>query len=109
MTDKQRDQEIKEEERRETRLYVSGFVLAVLLTAAAFAVPVFGLFSGLVALIVIGVLAVLQVAVHFRFFLHIDLTRSNRDDLQLILFTGMICLLMVSGTIWILWSQYSRM
>ncbi|WP_370526767.1 cytochrome o ubiquinol/quinol oxidase subunit IV, partial [Salipiger sp. PrR007] len=50
-----------------------------------------------------------QIAAHFRFFLHIDLWRSHRDDLMLILFTALIILLMVGGTKWILFDQWSRM
>jgi len=47
--------------------------------------------------------------VHFRFFLHISLGRSSRDDLQLILFSTLIVVLMVSGTIVILMNLNERM
>jgi len=58
---------------------------------------------------VIGVAALAQVVVHFRFFLHIGLQRSTRDDLQLILFTTLIITLMAGGTIWILENLHHRM
>ena len=51
----------------------------------------------------------MQVIAHFRFFLHIDLSRSSRDDLQLILFSTMIVILMVGGTIWITINQHQMM
>lgn len=96
-------------EGRERRGYVVGLVLALLLTGSAFALVWLKLLSGGAALAVLGLLAFLQMVVHFRFFLHIDLARSHRDDLKLILFAGLILLVMVSGTIWILFDQHMRM
>ncbi|HWJ74266.1 MAG TPA: cytochrome o ubiquinol oxidase subunit IV [Kaistia sp.] len=98
-----------EEERRERLSYVIGLVLALALTAGAFAVVGLGLLSGGAALAVLGLLAFIQAVVHLRFFLHIDLERSHRDDLMLILFTVLILLIMVSGTVWILYDQHVRM
>ena len=54
-------------------------------------------------------LALLQIVAHFRYFLHIDLQKSHRDDLQLILFTGLIIGLMVAGSLWIIFNQNQRM
>lgn len=90
------------------RSYCIGGVLALLLTALAFALVAFGslpLFERLVAL---AALAVVQIVVHFRYFLHIS-WRSHRDDLQLVLFTSLILFLMVGGTIWILFNLHERM
>lgn len=96
------------EKRRELRSYVVGFAMAVGLTAAAFLVVVAGMASS-TAYAVIGVAALAQVVVHFRFFLHIGWKRSTRDDLQLILFTTLIIVLMAGGTIWILGNLHHRM
>ena len=98
-----------ESEGRERRSYVVGLVLAVLLTGSAFGLVWMKLMSGSAALAVLGLLAAVQIVVHLRFFLHIDLARSHRDDLKLILFAGLILLVMVSGTIWILYDQHMRM
>lgn len=94
---------------RELRSYVIGFVSAILLTAAAFGTIGLRLVPSGWVLLVLGGLALAQMVVHFRYFLHIDLKKSHRDDLQLILFTGVILLLMVGGTIWISISQHARM
>ncbi|MBK6511584.1 MAG: cytochrome o ubiquinol oxidase subunit IV [Haliea sp.] len=96
---------------QDLRSYCIGGVLALLLTALAFALVAFGilpLFERLVALAVLAVLAVVQIVVHFRYFLHIS-WRSHRDDLQLVLFTSLILFLMVGGTIWILFNLHERM
>ena len=47
--------------------------------------------------------------VHFRFFLHISLKKSSREDLQLMLFSALIVTLMVSGTLVILFNLRARM
>jgi cytochrome o ubiquinol oxidase operon protein cyoD len=46
--------------------------------------------------------------VHFRFFLHISF-REKREDLQLILFSTLVLIIMVGGTVWIMGSLALRM
>ncbi|MBB3951934.1 cytochrome o ubiquinol oxidase subunit IV [Aureimonas jatrophae] len=94
--------------RAELRSYLTGFALAVLLTALPFSLVAAGL-DGRWVLTAIGLAALAQIVVHFRFFLHISLDRSTRDDLQLILFTSLIIALMAGGTIWILGNLHERM
>lgn len=96
------------EKAKDIRAYVSGLVLAAILTAVAFGTVLFGLPRG-AAIWVIGVAALVQVVVQFRFFLHIDLSRQKREDLQLILFAALIVAIMVGGSVWILWNQAERM
>lgn len=98
-----------EDPRQELRDYCVGGFLAIALTLAAFGLVAYDLFQSSTTLIAISLLALLQVLVHFHYFLHIDLRRSHRDELQLILFTGLILVLMAGGTIWILWNLYFRM
>ena len=95
--------------RSELGSYVTGLVLAVTLSAVAFVCVGWHLLPRLSLLWLIGGAAVLQIVAHFRFFLHIDLSKSKRDDLQLILFSTLIAILMVGGTIWIILNQYHRM
>jgi len=104
-----RPQAHDEDEGHERRSYVIGLALALVLTTGAFLVVWLDWFSGTAALAALGLLALIQAVVHLRYFLHIDLQRSHRDDLMLILFTVLILLIMVSGTIWILYDQHVRM
>lgn len=97
------------EMRTDLATYGAGFVLAVLLTTVAFASVAFGHLSQTTRYWVIAVAAVVQVLVHFRCFLHIDLSKSKRDDLQLILFSTLIVVIMTAGTLWILGNQKMRM
>jgi cytochrome o ubiquinol oxidase subunit IV len=93
---------------RELRQYLWGYGLAILLTLAPFGLldwrvlPRHGLY------LAIGVCALVQAIVHFRFFLHIDPPRQNVDDLHLILFSALLLFFMIAGTIWILSSLAVR-
>lgn len=65
--------------------------------------------SPLTTLAIVFGLALVQMVVHFRFFLHVSLRKSAREDLQLILFSTLIVILMVSGTLVILFNLRERM
>lgn len=95
--------------RRERRSYLIGGALSLALTGVAFAAVGAGLVAGTAALVVLSALAAVQVMTQFRYFLHIDLRASHRDDLQLILFTALIIALMFAGSLWILFDQHMRM
>ena len=109
MSDPTQNADTDEDRSRELRSYRIGIALAVLLTAAAFAIVLFRLLSAGSALYAIFALGLVQIGVHFRFFLHIDLRRSARSDLQLILFSALIILMMVGGTIVLMFNLRSRM
>jgi len=89
--------------------YVVGYGLALLLTFAAFLLVRLRWLGGRQALYTILGLGLVQMLVHFRCFLHIDLKRSARADLQLILFSILIVALMVGGTLVILLNLRTRM
>ncbi|SHI30937.1 cytochrome o ubiquinol oxidase subunit IV [Wenxinia saemankumensis] len=95
--------------RAELRSYAIGGILSLALTGAAFWLVASRALSLRTTLLVLGGLAIVQIAAQLRFFLHIDLRKSHRDDLQLILFTALIIGLMIGGTIWILFNQHARM
>jgi cytochrome o ubiquinol oxidase subunit IV len=95
--------------RDEVRSYVIGYGLALALTGAAFATVHWPSFAATTTLAIVLGLALVQMVVHFRFFLHISLRKSARDDLQLILFSTLIVTLMVSGTLVILFNLRARM
>ncbi|MGH7042663.1 MAG: cytochrome o ubiquinol oxidase subunit IV [Acetobacteraceae bacterium] len=96
------------EERRDFRSYVWGVGLAVLLTLMPFALVHWAAMPRFPLLIGIGAFALVQMIVHFRFFLHISFSQK-REDLLLILFSAMVLIIMVGGTIWIMGSLALRM
>lgn len=89
--------------------YLIGFGLAVVLTVIPFAAVWGGLFAGKANYLLISICAMAQVIVHFYFFLHIDLSKQKREDLYLILFTVLILLIMVAGTLWVMGDLAARM
>lgn len=100
--------EPRHDERREFRACVWGVGLALLLTVVPFALVYWMAVPRRPLLIAIGAFALVQMIVHFRFFLHIGF-RQRRDDLQLILFSCLLLFIMVAGTIWIMASLTLRM
>ena len=95
--------------RREARAYLAGFGLALTLTLVPFALVNWALIQGRALAVTVAVLALAQIVVHLRFFLHIDLSRQKREDLQLILFTVLLLGIMTVGTIWIMGNLATRM
>jgi cytochrome o ubiquinol oxidase subunit IV len=95
-------------QRRDFRSYCIGALSALLLTAIAFGLVAYNVLPAFELRVAVSLLAVIQIAVHFRYFMHIS-WRSHRDDLQLILFTCLILFLMVGGSIWIMANLHERM
>jgi cytochrome o ubiquinol oxidase operon protein cyoD len=95
-------------ERRDRASYVWGLCVALVLTLASFALVHWHLLARGAVLGVLAVLALVQVTVHFRFFLHLGLKRK-REDLQLILFSAALLIIMVTGTIWVMSNLAMRM
>lgn len=112
MTDEQANAETRLERRAEERgdflSYVWGVCISLLLSLAAFALVHWAGLSRFSLLIAIGGLALVQLLVQFRCFLHIGFGHK-REDLQLILFSGLLLIIMVTGTIWIMASLATRM
>ena len=99
----------KDERAHDLRMYITGFGAAVILTVLSFLTAIIQPFGPVGIFASLAVLAAIQIIVHFRFFLHIDLSRQKREDLQLILFTGLIIAIMVGGTVWVLGNLMTRM
>lgn len=95
--------------RAETLTYVVGYGLALLLTLAPFGLVWQRLLSGRAAFYVVLGLGLAQMLVHFRCFMHVDLRRNARADLQLLLFSSLIIFLMVGGTLVVLFNLRMRM
>lgn len=100
--------ERKEEQRQDLHSYLWGYGLALVLTLVPFWLVYRHVLPRYWVLGIIGFLALVQMVVHFRFFLHIGLKRQ-REDLQLILFSALILTMMVAGTLWIMFNLALRM
>lgn len=88
--------------------YIAGFALAIALTVAAFGfvwaylASDGSLFSRGVLLTLLGMLAAAQLYVQSVFFLHLSAERRLRMTLWSTLFTIMVVLIIVVGSLWIM-------
>lgn len=90
--------------------YLAGFGLSVLLTAIPFWLvmgrPIANL--GAVALIIFA-LAVVQIVVHVRYFLHVDGRSEGGWTLMTFAFTVLIVGIVIGGSIWVMYHLNANM
>ena len=92
------------------RGYVIGFVLSVILTAIPFWLVMAGVLPGMVATaIAIFALAFVQMIVHVVFFLHLDTRSEGGWTLIAFIFTVVIVVIAVAGSIWIMYHLNQNM
>ena len=92
---------------KEFRHYVIGFVLATILTIIPFTLV--ATVGGKTSFFALILCAILQLIVHLRFFLHLSFKGQQKEDLQLVMFTGLILFIMIGGSVWVLGDLYNRM
>ncbi|WP_404402199.1 cytochrome o ubiquinol oxidase subunit IV [Pelagibacterium halotolerans] len=94
---------------RRLRTYLTGFVLALVLTLIPFGLvatrvlPVEQIFA------VIAVAAVAQVLVHLRFFLHLDWRTTPKENLLALGFAAVLICIMIGGSLVIMFNLHYRM
>jgi cytochrome o ubiquinol oxidase subunit IV len=82
--------------------YITGFVLSLLLTMAAYLVAVSHIFEGRLLVAVIVMLALTQLLVQLIFFLHLADESRPWWNLQVFMFMGLIVAILVFGSLWIM-------
>ena len=89
--------------------YLTGFILSLILTAIPFALVMSGTLSSSATLAGICSAGVVQILVHLHYFLHLDTSSAARWNVLALVFTLLIMVLFVGGTIWIMSSLNYRM
>jgi cytochrome o ubiquinol oxidase subunit IV len=89
--------------------YLTGFVLSLILTAIPFALVMSGIWSSSATLAGIFSAGLVQIVVHLHYFLHLDTSSAARWNVLAMIFTLLIMILFVGGTIWIMNSLHYRM
>ena len=89
--------------------YVTGFALSLILTAIPFALVMSGTLSSSATLAGIFSAGIVQILVHLHYFLHLDTSSAARWNVLALMFTLLIMVLFVGGTLWIMDSLYHRM
>ena len=88
---------------------LTGFALAVLLTAFSFGLVAINALPRTTTLILIAIAAVIQILVHLRYFLHLDPETTPYWNLVAIGFAAVLIFIMVGGSLWIMFDLYNRM
>ena len=91
------------------KAYLTGFVLSLLLTALPFAMVMSGAWSSAATLAAIFSVGLIQILVHLHYFLHLDTSSAARWNVVALIFTLLIMVLFVGGTLWIMNSLNYRM
>lgn len=84
--------------------YAIGFVLSVILTAIPFWLVMGHVFdkSSTTALVILGFAAV-QIVVHMVYFLHMNTKSEGGWSMLALIFTVMLVVIMLSGSIWVMY------
>ncbi|MDR6788326.1 cytochrome o ubiquinol oxidase operon protein cyoD [Sphingomonas sp. BE138] len=92
------------------REYWIGFILSVLLTAPAFALVMSGIIPDprVTAGIVIA-LALVQIVVHMIYFLHMNTKSENGWTMLALIFTAIIVLIVIAGSLWVMYHMNLNM
>ncbi|HEU4375867.1 MAG TPA: cytochrome o ubiquinol oxidase subunit IV [Telluria sp.] len=90
--------------------YATGFILAVILTAIPFWLVMGKVFSNsaTAGFVVLGIAAV-QIVVHMIYFLHMNTKVEGGWSMLAMLFTVMVVVIMLSGSIWVMYHMNHNM
>lgn len=91
------------------RTYAMGFVFSVILTLFSFYFVSSGTLPPATLYLVVGGLAVAQFFVQAVFFLHLNTHSKSTWNLLSFLFTIVVVLVLIVGTMWIMYNLYEKM
>ena len=91
------------------RTYLAGFLLSVVLTAIPFWMVMSGGFGPQITIVAIVAAAVAQILVHTVCFLHVNTSSEGGWTLLAYIFTAVIVLIVISGSLWIMYHLNSNM
>lgn len=91
------------------RDYLIGFLASVLLTAVPFWMVMTGAAGAAATALTIAALAVVQIIVHVRYFLHVDSRGEGGWTLVSFIFTAIIVVITIGGSIWAMYQMNSNM
>jgi cytochrome o ubiquinol oxidase subunit IV len=89
--------------------YLTGFILSLILTAIPFALVMSGAWSVSATLALILIAGVAQILAHLHYFLHLDTSSAERWNVLALIFTILIMILFVGGSLWIMYDLNYRM
>ena len=92
------------------RGYLTGFVLAAILTIIPFRLVLGHVIASPQATIVIVLgLAALQIVVHMIFFLHLDTRSENGWNMLAFIFTVVLVVIVLGASVWVMYNENANM
>lgn len=90
--------------------YITGFVLAVILTAIPFWLVMGKVFDkpGTTALVILA-FAVVQIVVHMVYFLHMDAKSEGGWNMLALIFTLVLVVITLAGSLWVMYHMNTNM
>jgi len=82
--------------------YITGFILSIILTVIPFWMVMNPGFSKTAIIVSIVALALIQIFIHLVYFLHLNNSPEGHWNIVSFVFTVLIVVLVVGGTIWIM-------
>ncbi|MCL1076368.1 cytochrome o ubiquinol oxidase subunit IV [Shewanella dokdonensis] len=89
--------------------YLIGFVLSIILTAIPFWAVMTHQLSKPATVVLVVIMAVVQIIVHLKYFLHLDFTPHGKENAIAFIFSAVIIGLVVGLSIWIIYSANALM
>ena len=90
--------------------YLIGFILSIILTIIPYLIVSKHLITNNHTTVLLVVLfAIIQLVVQLLFFLHLSAKPEQKWNLFSFIFTVIVLLILVSGTLWIMWSMNYNM
>ena len=89
--------------------YAIGFILSVILTVIPFGLVMYPTLPKMTTLAIVLLFAVIQVIVHLYYFLHLDRSIAQRNNVIAFVFTAIVIVLLVGLSLWIMFSIHTYM
>lgn len=89
--------------------YVTGFILAIILTVIPFGLVMNGSLSQGAIIFTVFAAAIVQILVHLHYFLHLDRSSDERWNVLAITFTAIAIVVVVGGSLWIMYNLHYNM
>ncbi|XBC44261.1 MAG: cytochrome o ubiquinol oxidase subunit IV [Buchnera aphidicola (Schlechtendalia peitan)] len=90
-------------------LYIINFVILIILTVLPFMLVIRKFFSKEITLILILLCLIIQVLIHIKFFLHLNLSNKYKWNVISIIFAFVISTIILSGSYWVIKSLNHNM
>ena len=91
------------------KTYAIGFILSVILTVIPFGLVMYPTLPKSTTLAIVLLFAVIQVIVHLYYFLHLDRSIAQRNNVIAFVFTAIVIVLLVGLSLWIMFSIHTYM